>query len=211
MLTSHDASPTPDARRLPAPDRTSSVTPLEVRQARFASAMRGFDRAEVTAFLLEAAEGFEQALRENERTRQDVLRLEASLQQYRELEGSLRNAVMSAQKLADDMRETAAQDAARMRDAAAQDAARLREQAAQEAALLVREAQGQADLLLQRANASVEDSQREVDALRMKRRDAESGVEAIIASLHNTLDFVREQDERPHRVIALRPRLEATA
>lgn len=211
MLTNHDASPTPDGRRLPAPDRTSTVTPLEVRQATFASAMRGFDRTEVTAFLQEAAEGFEHALRENDRVRQEIVRLEASLQQYRDLEGSLRNAVMNAQKLADDMRATATEDVARMRETTAQETARLREQAVQEAALILRDAQGQADLMRQRTTASVEDAQREIDNLRLKRREAESGVEAIIASLHNTLDFVREQEERSHRVLALRPRLEATA
>ena len=41
----------PDARRLPVPERHVSVTPIDMRQARFASAMRGFDKTEVTAFL----------------------------------------------------------------------------------------------------------------------------------------------------------------
>ena len=62
-------------------DRTLTVTPLDVRQAKFGTAMRGFDRTEVTTFLLEAADGYEQALRENDRLRQDVARLEATLTQ----------------------------------------------------------------------------------------------------------------------------------
>ena len=52
--------------------------------------MRGYDRDEVKAFLLEVSDGYEQALRENERLRQEVARLEASLSQYRELEGASR-------------------------------------------------------------------------------------------------------------------------
>ena len=102
-----------DVRRLPMPERTLTVTPLDLRQAKFGTAMRGFDRAEVTTFLLEAADGYEQALRENERLRQETVRLEASLNQHRELEGSLKSTLMSAQKVADDMRENANQEAAR--------------------------------------------------------------------------------------------------
>jgi cell division initiation protein len=47
------------------------VTPLDLRQQRFQTAMRGYDRGEVNAFLAEAAEDYENALRENERLRQE--------------------------------------------------------------------------------------------------------------------------------------------
>src|SRR5687768_422313 len=107
--------PTGEARRrLPSADRTLTVTPLDVRQAKFSAAMRGFDRSEVTAFLLEAADGYAQALRENDRLRQEVARLDSSLTQYRDLEGSLKSTLMTAQKTADDVRQNAAQEAARI-------------------------------------------------------------------------------------------------
>src|SRR5215208_114195 len=95
---------TSDTRRLPAADRNLTVSPLDLRQAKFGSSMRGFDRSQVSSLLIEAADGYEQALRENERLRQDVARLEASLTQYRDLEGSLKSTLMTAQKVADDMR-----------------------------------------------------------------------------------------------------------
>ena len=154
---------------------------------RSGGAMRGFDRADVTAFLQDAAEGFEHALRDNERLRQEIVRLETSLNQFRELEGSLKSTLMSAQKVADDMRENAVQEAAR----------------------LVREAEGRADLLVQRAQARTEDIEREIDGLHIKRREAETSLESTIAALHNTLDFIREQDrrEREERVVAHRPKI----
>ena len=40
------------------------VTPLDLRQQKFKTVMRGYDRAEVEAFLNETAEDYEQALRE---------------------------------------------------------------------------------------------------------------------------------------------------
>ena len=198
MLMSHsEPAQSADTRRLPSPDRTPSVTPLDVRQAKFATSIRGFDKAEVSTFLLEAADGYEQAMRENERLRQEIARLEAALVQYRELEGTLKGALIGAQKLADDVRETATQEAAR-----------TREHAAQEAARIVRDAESRVDLLMEQSHARIEDVQREIDGLRLKRREAETGLESIIAALRNTLEFVREQDDRDPRVVAHRPRLD---
>ena len=170
MYLSNDAT-TAD-RRLPAPDL--AVMPLDVRQAKFPTSMRGYDREEVASFLEQAAEAFELALRDNERLRQEIARLEGSLSHFRDLEGSLKNTLMSAQKLADDMRENAAQESAR----------------------LVREAEGKAEMILQKALARLEDVQRDIDGLRMKRREAETGIEALMAALGHTLTFVREQDQR---------------
>ena len=55
------------------------VTPLDLRQQRFNTVMRGYDRAEVNAFLAEAADEYENALRENDRLKQELAKLEAVL------------------------------------------------------------------------------------------------------------------------------------
>jgi len=185
MLNNEELTPSVETRRLPSPDRHSAPTPLDVRQAKFSTSMRGYERAEVNAFLLEAADGYEQAMRENERLRQEVARLEASLTQYRELEGALKGALMSAQRVSDDMKETASLDAAR----------------------IVREAEGRAELITQKAQAALEDIQREIDGLRLKRRESEVALESIIAALHNKLEYVREQGQRETRIIPHRPLL----
>lgn len=171
--------------RMALPERHVSVTPIDMRQTRFGSAMRGFDKAEVTAFLEEAAANYEQALRENDRLRHQVTGLEASISQYRELEGSLKNTLMSAQKVADDMRENAQQESAR----------------------IIRDAEGRADLMTQKAQARVEDAQREIDALKLKRREVQTNIEACVSALQNTLDFIGEQEqrERENRIVQHRP------
>jgi cell division initiation protein len=191
MLKSEDNGQSHDARRLPVPERHMSVTPIDMRQPRFGTAMRGFDRGEVTAFLEEAATDYENALRENDRLRQEIVRLEASLNQFRELEGSLKTTLMSAQKVADDMRDNATKDSTR----------------------IVREAEGRAELLVQKAQAKLEDIEREIDGLRLKRREVETNIEACISTLHNTVDFIREQErrERENRVVPHRPHVVHTA
>jgi cell division initiation protein len=184
------APPAADTRRLPSPERHVSVTPIDMRQARFASSMRGFDKSEVTSFLEEAASDYDYALRENERLRQHIATLEVSLTQYRELEGSLKSTLISAQKVADDMRENGQKEATR----------------------LVTEAQGRAELMMQKAQARVDDAGREIETLKLKRREAQTSIEACVSSLQSTLDFVREQDQRDReqRVVPHRAPVEIT-
>ena len=162
------------------------VTPLDLRQTKFQTAMRGYDRGEVAAFLAEAAEDYENALRENDRLRQELGKVEALLNEHRGQEKNLSNTLITAQKLADEIRENAQQEAGR----------------------IVREAEGRADLLLQKCQVRVEDVQSEIDGLRMKRREVETSLEGIIATLNNTLSFVREQDgrQREEKILLHRPR-----
>jgi cell division initiation protein len=154
--------------------RHLAVTPIDMRQAQFGAAMRGFDKAEVTAFLEEAASGFEGALRENERLRQQVADLQATIARFQEVEGGIKATLMSAQRVADEMRESAHQEAAR----------------------IIREAEGRVELMTQKAQARVEDVMRDIDGLRMKRREVQTSVEACVSALQNTVDFIREQEQR---------------
>ena len=162
-------------------DRRGMVTPLDLRQARFKTAVRGFDKAQVTAIIEEASAGYEDALRENERLRQDMIRLEASLHQFRELESGLKATLLSAHKVADDLRDHAEQHAAR----------------------ILADAERTAAVMLQQAQARVDDAQREIAMMRLKRREAETTIEATISALHSTLEFAREQDGSPE-VVAIR-------
>jgi cell division initiation protein len=162
------------------------VTPLDLRQQRFKTVMRGYDRGEVQAFLLSVADDYENALRENDKLRQDVARLDAVLAEHRGQERNLRNTLLTAQKHADD----------------------VKEHAQTEAGLIIREAEGQRDLILQKAQTRLEDVQREIDAMRHKRREVENDIESLVKTLNSTLEFIKDQDarSRDERVLLHRPR-----
>ena len=96
------------------------VTPLDLRQQRFQTVMRGYDRGEVQAFLLEVADDYENALRENDKLRQDVTKLDAVLAEHRGQERNLRNTLLTAQKHADDIKEHAQAEAVAPVDVGAQ-------------------------------------------------------------------------------------------
>src|SRR6476659_8671623 len=118
-----------------------NVSPLDLRQQRFRSAFRGFDKVEVTSFLAAVADDYEQALRETDRLRQDLTRMEAVLNEHREAERNLRNTLMTAQKLADDIKKNAEEEGRR----------------------IIRDAEKQSELLLEKTEARLEDVQREID------------------------------------------------
>jgi cell division initiation protein len=151
-----------------------NVSPLDLRQQRFGTALRGYDKVEVTSFLAAVADDYEQALRETDRLRQDVTRLEAMIAEHRHHEKNLQNTLMTAQKLAED----------------------IKAQAQEEAARIVRDAEARSQLLLEKTQARLEDVQREIDGLRLKRKDVETTIESTIQTLKNTLDYVREQETR---------------
>jgi cell division initiation protein len=160
------------------------IAPLDLKQQRFRTQLRGFDRTEVVAFLTEAADDYEHALREIDRLRQDLVRQEALLAEHRDREANLRNTLLTAQRLADEIKESAQT----------------------EAKLIVREAQGRADLLLQKAQGRLEEVERDINELRLRRRDVEGSLEASIQSLYRALEFVREQDRSDDKVLLHRPR-----
>jgi cell division initiation protein len=175
-----------------------NVSPLDLRQQRFATALRGFDKVEVTSFLMAVAEDYEQALRETDRLRQDLARLEGIVSQHRENEKSLQSTLVTAQKLADDTRANA--------EKLAED---IRTNAEEEARRIVRDAQGRSELLLEKTQARLEDVQREIDGLKLKRREVETSLEAVIQTLRNSLEYVREQEvrEREEKILLHRPRI----
>ena len=67
------------------------LAPLELRRVQFGVALRGFDRAEAANFLSEAAGDFEKAVREADRTRQEVGALHDQLEEHQQREATLRD------------------------------------------------------------------------------------------------------------------------
>ncbi|HUK34767.1 MAG TPA: DivIVA domain-containing protein [Vicinamibacterales bacterium] len=168
-----------------------NVSPLDLRQQRFHSRFRGFDKIEVTSFLAAVADDYEQALRETDKLRQDLTRMEAVLAEHRQHEQSLRATLMTAQKVSEDLTGTAEKEAER----------------------IIREAEARAQLILDKTQARLEDVQREIDGMKLKRRDVEVTLESTIQTLRNTLEYVREQEqrERDEKILLHRPRIVDTA
>ena len=85
----------------------------------------------------------------------------------------MRNTLITAQKLSEEIREHAEQEAQR----------------------IIRKAESRSDSLLEKTYMRLEDVQRDLDGLKLKRREVETSIEAAIRTSHNTLEYVRERDE----------------
>lgn len=83
------------------------ITPLDVRKQEFKRTMRGYDGDEVRAFLSNLADEYEAVLVDNKQIRERVMEQDEKLGEYRHLEQTLRDTLMTAERVSQDARETA--------------------------------------------------------------------------------------------------------
>lgn len=146
-----------------------TATPLDLRTQQFKTSIRGFDRRDVSEFVASLATRYDEVLREADRLRDDLGRSQALVEEHREQERNLRATLMTAQKLADEIRLTAEQESQR----------------------IIGEAQARAAALVQGTAPSLEVLEREVAALRARREQTTADMASTVAALRATLEEVR--------------------
>jgi cell division initiation protein len=146
-----------------------TATPLDLRTQQFKTSIRGFDRRDVSEFVASLATRYDEVLREADRLRDDLGRTQALVEEHREQERNLRATLMTAQKLADEIRLTAEQESQR----------------------IIGEAQARAAALVQGTAPSLEVLEREVAALRARREQTTADMASTVAALRATLEEVR--------------------
>jgi cell division initiation protein len=88
-----------------------SLTPVEIRHMRLGRRPLGYDRDAADQLLEEIASSFEDVWRERADLRDEMERLESELTHQREIEEALRNTLVSAERMADELRARAHQEA----------------------------------------------------------------------------------------------------
>jgi cell division initiation protein len=83
------------------------ITPLDLRNHRFRGRLSGYDREEVDAFLGMVADDYEELVRERELLREQVVKLEARVHELAANETLLQDTLTTAQKLSEDLKQTA--------------------------------------------------------------------------------------------------------
>ena len=163
-----------------------NVSPMDLRQQRFHTRFRGFDKIEVTALLAAVAEDYEQALRETDRLRQELSNMEVQLNGHRAARAQ------PARDPDDGPEAVRRHQVGRRKGRPTASSAKPT---------------GASQLLLDKAEGRLEDIQREIDGLKLKRRDVETSIEATIQTLRNSLEYVREQEirDRDEKILFHRP------
>jgi len=122
-------------------------SPLEITQREFGRRFRGLDPEEVQTFLEQIAEEMTRLLQENTDRAAQIQRLEAQLRVHQEREDSLRNTLVTAQKMTEE----------------------IKTNAKREADLLIRETELKAERLLEDAHRKLGQVQAEIAELKRQR------------------------------------------
>src|SRR4030067_3143896 len=87
------------------------ITPLDIQQKQFTTRFRGFDMEDVDSFLELVREEMEELLRENANLREEAKRYEKQLKEYKNIETTLKDTLISTQQMVEEYRNTAKKDA----------------------------------------------------------------------------------------------------
>ena len=84
-----------------------NISPLDIRKHEFKKSMRGFDVDEVMAFLDLVSMDYENLIRDNSQFKDRVANLDSQLKKYHDIESTLRETLLSAQRAREDTITTA--------------------------------------------------------------------------------------------------------
>jgi len=87
------------------------ITPLDIQQKQFPMKFRGFDVEEVYAFLEVIREEMEELLRENANLKENIQRTEVQIKEFKDMETTLRETLMTAQQMVEDYKINARKEA----------------------------------------------------------------------------------------------------
>ena len=87
------------------------ITPLDIQQKQFPMKFRGFDVEEVYAFLEVIREEMEELLRENANLKENIQRTEVQIREFKDMETTLRETLMTAQQMVEDYKINARKEA----------------------------------------------------------------------------------------------------
>jgi cell division initiation protein len=135
------------------------LSPLDIRQQQFTVRMfRGLDPQEVDAFLEDVAEDYESILKENALLKEQLSSHEEKSRSIGDVERTLKDTLVTTQKLAEEMKEAARRDAQ----------------------LIVREAEVRSDKLMEEARIEEARLRTDINALRRVHRQVVEDLRATL-------------------------------
>lgn len=143
------------------------ITPLDIQQKQFKMKLRGFDVEEVYSFLEIVREEMEDLLRENANLKENIQRSENQVREYRDMETTLRETLMTAQQMVEDFKINSRK----------------------EAELLIREAENKADSLIKEAQEKVIKIHEDITDMKGIRRHFKEELRRLIENHLKMLEF----------------------
>lgn len=149
------------------------ITPLDIQQKQFPMKFRGFDVEEVYAFLEIIREEMEDILRENASLKENAQRAENQIKEYKDMENTLRETLLTAQQMVEDYKTNARK----------------------EAELIVKEAELGADAILKTAQEKVIKIHEDIVDLKGIRRHFKEELKRLVEGHLKMIEFDKEREE----------------
>src|SRR6185295_2294845 len=148
------------------------ISPMDIQKQTFAGQLRGFDKEEVKSYLSLVAEEVAAIQRERDSFGQEIQSLRALLEEHRERETILKNTLLTAQRVSEE----------------------LKEAARKQAESVIKEAELQSDRLLELAQARAHEVERGILELRAHRTTSRTDIRALVTRLTTILDLQEEAE-----------------
>ncbi len=172
------------------------IRPIDVRRKEFKNGFRGYEANQVDDFLDAVADEFERNYTENQRMREEVSSLRDRLQQFEDLEGSIRAALVHAEQASNDLRR-----------AATQEAEGIKQSAQREADFTIREAQSRSHQMLADSSSRIERVRDSYDALQEAKRSFTNDFRHLLKTYTETMENMEVASAREIEA-SLRERLD---
>jgi cell division initiation protein len=154
-----------------------SLTPLEIQKQQFSRVLKGYNADEVRAYLSLVAEEIENVLRDVDRLSRENAMLREDLDDHSQRERILKDTLLSAQKVSEEVKANARK----------------------EAELIVKDAELLAERVVGQAMSRLADIERTIQDLKLERASARNKLQATLDTMQHmiSLDVEQESTEQP--------------
>jgi cell division initiation protein len=150
------------------------LTPIDIQQQQFRSVLWGVDAKEVDAFLDQVAAALEDAIRENNALRDELRIKEGQLDDHREREKALKETMITATRIAEEVKQSARK----------------------EAELVISQAEVQGEQIIQNAYTRLARVMDEINELKRQRAQFEAGLRSLINAQAKLLEAMTEREHQ---------------
>ena len=157
------------------------LTPIDIRKQQFRRAMRGYDVDEVDTFMAMVADEMEDLITSAQKAKDEVDQLRQRLDEYQQMETTMRDALVTVQRAAEEKRDTARR----------------------EAEIIIREAELQASKWIDEAHRSVRDVKKELIRLNGMRDAYVTRLKMLMHSQLDMLKMIERDEESPEETLDL--------
>jgi cell division initiation protein len=149
------------------------ITPADIKNPNFSKRFRGYDQAEVDAFLGLVAGDLEELIKENSDIKEKLSRLGSAAANYRNMEKTIQEVLLTAQKSAEEVRKNAGK----------------------EAELLLREAKVKSERMLEETHAILSELRKQILKLKDLKKSYILRLKSILDNQLKILESMEKEEE----------------